>query len=222
MQELLRPDYEKRVQYCNWFNQNLNNDEMLDSSFFSDEAWFHLTGYVNKQNYRMWSAEAPGEFLQTPLHPIKIGVWIAMSRRRIIGPIFFEDTITADRYITILNRFINELHDDELRQGYFQHDNAPAHTALRTRQYLQQFYDDRIIAFPPRSPDLTALDYFLFGYLKNTIYRTPLHTLQELKDAITAACANITVQQLQNVFNSMKRRVGCCINNNGAHFEHEL
>ncbi|KAF2887897.1 hypothetical protein ILUMI_18276 [Ignelater luminosus] len=68
MQELFPMDYDKRVQYCRWFNNNLKDDEVIDWSFYSDEAWFYLTGYVNSQVCRIWSEEAPGEFLQTSLH----------------------------------------------------------------------------------------------------------------------------------------------------------
>lgn len=224
VQELLPPDFERRVEYCHWFNQNLRND-ILDVSFFSDEAWFHLSGYVNSQNFRIWSAENPHAFHETSLHPIKIGVWIAMSRRRIIGPFFFEETVNAERYLNILQQFVNELHDDELQTGYFQHDNASAHTARVTREYIQQFYDDRIIGYgrwPARSPDLTPLDFFLFGHLKNHVFRNRLHTLDELKEAIRATVYTINVEQLVNVFNNMERRLYACLNNGGAHFENLL
>jgi hypothetical protein len=42
--------------------------------FFLDEA----------QNYRIWSSENPHAFVETRLHPIKVGIWIATSRRRLI------------------------------------------------------------------------------------------------------------------------------------------
>lgn len=90
--ELLPIDPPRRLQYCEWFS-NVLNDELLDITFYSDEAWFHLTGYVNSQNMRMWSAENPHIYTETSLHPQKIGVWVAMSRRRLIGPIFFEGNI---------------------------------------------------------------------------------------------------------------------------------
>jgi NADH:ubiquinone oxidoreductase subunit len=62
------------------------------------------------------------------LHPVKVGVWIAVSRRRLIGPIFFHETINATRYREqILEIFINQLDDEELQNGYFQHDGATAH-----------------------------------------------------------------------------------------------
>jgi hypothetical protein len=43
--------------------------------FFFDEA----------QNYRIWSSEYPHAFVQTRLYPIKVGVWIVASRRRLIA-----------------------------------------------------------------------------------------------------------------------------------------
>jgi hypothetical protein len=90
-QQLLPPDYEKRIQHCQQLNKNLNNDDVLDITFMSDEAWFHLSGYIHSQNYRTWATENPHNFVESSLHPQKIGVWVAMSRRRIIGPIFFYE-----------------------------------------------------------------------------------------------------------------------------------
>jgi hypothetical protein len=80
----------------------LKNNDILDKCLFSDEAWFHLSGYLNKQNMRIWSAENPHEFVETPLPPQKIAVWVVVSRRRIIGPIFFNQTLTAASFITLV------------------------------------------------------------------------------------------------------------------------
>lgn len=215
-------DYERRIRFCEWFNNRMN-DDLLDLTFFSDEAWFHLTGYVNSQNYRSWATENPHQLVETSLHPLKVGIWVGMSRRRIIGPIFFYDTITAARYRGILNEFFNQLHDDELENGWFQQDNAPAHTARDTHHYLTEFYDDRLFnLWPPRSPDLTPLDFYLFGYLKNRIYRNRLHNLQELEAAIVHEINNITQNDLHNVFENLKRRVNICLQQNGHHFQHLL
>jgi hypothetical protein len=59
-----------------------------------------------------------------PLQPIKTSAWVAMSRRRIIGPIFFNETINSQRYRRrLLDPFINQLDDVELTNGYFQRDS---------------------------------------------------------------------------------------------------
>ena len=128
-QALLPADHPRRLAYCRWFVNNLMNDDLLNLTFFSDEAWFHLSGYVNSQNMRMWSTDNPHVFTETPLHAQKIGVWMAVSRRRIIGPIFFDFTVNAERYRNnFLAEFVQQLHDDELQYGYFQQDGATAPT----------------------------------------------------------------------------------------------
>ncbi|GFV93058.1 hypothetical protein TNCV_2551491 [Trichonephila clavipes] len=45
---------------------------------FSNEAHFWLNGYVNKQNYRIWSEANPQVYVETPLHPEKLTVWCAL------------------------------------------------------------------------------------------------------------------------------------------------
>lgn len=226
VQELLPLDFGNRVRYCRWFNENLNNNDVLDLTYFTDEAWFHLTGYVNSQNYRTWATENPHTYIETSLHPLKIGVWVAISRRRIIGPIFFRETINAQRYQTlILEHFLEQVHDDELQHGYFQQDGATAHTARASLEFLREFYDDRLVSqglWPARSPDLTPCDYFLFGHIKNNVFKNRLHTIDELQEAIEREIRNVTVDQLQNVFENMKRRVHVCLEAQGNHFEHLL
>ncbi|GFX63540.1 putative transposase [Trichonephila clavipes] len=44
----------------------------------SDEAHVWLTGYVNKQNCRIWSEANPQVYVETPLHPEKLTVWCAL------------------------------------------------------------------------------------------------------------------------------------------------
>jgi hypothetical protein len=47
------------------------------------------------------------------------------------------------------------------------------------------------IAWPPRSPDLTPLDFFLWGYVKDQVNRQRVNMLDELKAWITAEMANV-------------------------------
>jgi hypothetical protein len=51
--ELQEIDKEKRMLYCRWFQQFIRNSvDISENVFLSDEAWFHLSGYVNSQNSR--------------------------------------------------------------------------------------------------------------------------------------------------------------------------
>ena len=82
LEQLITSDFSKRVNYCQWFLRAINdNPSMLDILFFSDEAWFQLDGYVNSQNCRFGSSDNPHQFIETPLHSAKIGVWCAMSKK---------------------------------------------------------------------------------------------------------------------------------------------
>ena len=200
--------------------------DLIDLTYFSDEARFHLFGYVNSQNTRMWSSENPHFFVEFTLHPQKIGVWLTVSRRRIVGPIFFHDTVTAHRYRNnILNPFVEQLFDDELRFGYFQQDGATAHTTAETINYLRNFFDDRLISFrtdiefPTRLPCLTVMDYFIFPHLKNNIFKTPVKNLEQLQERIIQECGNISPEMLVNAFENMKRRVNLCLEYGGGQFQ---
>jgi hypothetical protein len=61
---------------------------------FSNEAWFHLSGYVNSQNNRQWSKKNPIIINGIPLHGVKVGVWCAMSAGRTTKPTSSKATYT--------------------------------------------------------------------------------------------------------------------------------
>ena len=63
--------------------------------------------------------------------------------------------------------------------------------------------------WPPRSPDLTTCDYFLWGHLKITVYESNPHTIQELKD-ISQAVTAIKITMLHRVYLNMIRRALLC------------
>jgi hypothetical protein len=132
MHELKEPDKEKRLQYFRRFTHFIRGGiDILDEVCLRDETWFHLSEYVNNQNSRIWSAENPYTFHETPLHSFKVRVCCAVSRRRIIGPIFFSETITAERYQELIMNFISLLEAEE-QDCWFQQ------MGLRRIQQIQQ------------------------------------------------------------------------------------
>jgi hypothetical protein len=82
-------DPASRVYFCSWFLQSVVEGEIDPHlTFFSDEAWFHLQGYINKQNNRYWSSQNPHLTHEDPLHPVKVGAWCALSARSVVVPVF--------------------------------------------------------------------------------------------------------------------------------------
>ncbi|GBL83173.1 hypothetical protein AVEN_165378-1 [Araneus ventricosus] len=77
-----------------------------------------------------------------------------------------------------------------------------------------------------RSPDLTPMDFFLWGHLNQQVYAIPPPTLQDLQRRITDACANVSPVMLhrENILHHVQRevqvRVQMCIVADGEKFEH--
>jgi hypothetical protein len=58
---------------------------------------------------------------------VKVGVWCALSARRIVGPVLFNETINCERYVQVmLGQFFSELTEDERLYGWVQQDSVTA------------------------------------------------------------------------------------------------
>ena len=105
---------------------------------------------------------------------------------------------------------------------WFQHGGAPAHFALNVREYLNNVFPNRWIGrggpvqWPPRSPDLTLMDFFIWEEMKCLVYETPTDTPEELVARVAEAAAFICETQ------SFARGHQLCINVNGRHFQQLL
>ncbi|GFV86172.1 DUF4817 domain-containing protein [Trichonephila clavipes] len=186
----------------------------------NDEAHFWLNGYVNKQNCRIWSKANPQVYVETPLHPDKLTVCCALWAGGIIGPYFFKNdeghnvTVNGDRYrAMITNFFIPELNNHDVQELWFQQDGGTYHTARATIDLLKDMFGDRLISrfgpvnWPPRSCDLTPLDYFLWGYVQSLVYADKPQTLDHLEDNICRVIADIRPQMLEKVIENWTSRL---------------
>ncbi|GFU52170.1 heat shock 70kDa protein 8 [Trichonephila clavipes] len=105
----------------------------------------------------------------------------------------------------ITNFFIPELNNHDVKELWFQQDGATCHTARATIDLLKDTFGDRLISrfgpvnWPPRSCDLTPLDYFLWGYVKSLVYADKPQTLDHLEDNIHRVIADIRPQMLEKV-----------------------
>ena len=77
-------------------------------------------------------------------------------------------TVNGDRYRTMLNEFLfTKIVEQDIGNIWFQQDGATCHTSEATLDVLRLVFKDRIISrradvvWPPRSCDLTPLDYYV-------------------------------------------------------------
>ena len=76
------------------------------------------------------------------------------------------------------------------------------------------------VEWPPRSPDLSPLDFFFWGVIKDRVYTEKFTKIDELKATITREVAIIDNDKLlcEKVCASVTKRVQECIEANGGHF----
>lgn len=126
-QQLKANDHPLRYRFAVWALEQLEMDiDFGRKIIFSDEAHFHLGGYVNKQNCRIWGSENPHVIVEKPMHPQRVTVWCGLWSGGIIGPFFFENeagnaiSVNGERYRAMLTDFFfNEIEDMNLDDIWF-------------------------------------------------------------------------------------------------------
>lgn len=236
VQQLSEEDFIKRLDFCELMDRKIRDPEFLKNICFSDESTFHLTGYVNRHNCRYWCEQNPHEHREAHTQrPKKSNVWAGILGNEVIGPFIIEGNLDGPKYILLLhNQIVPAMRASAARQNmdwndvWFQQDGAPAHYARLVRNYLDLVFPNRWIgrlgpiAWPPRSPDLTPLDFFLWGFLKDRVFRTSPETLQEMEDKIMENCLIPDENMFARVRHSFGQRILWCMHEGGKQFEQFL
>ncbi|GFU01527.1 putative transposable element [Trichonephila clavipes] len=148
----------------------------------------------------------------------------------IIGPYFFKNdegqnvTVNGDRYrAMVINFLIPELNNHHVQELRFRQDGAACHTARAILDLLKDTFSDRLISrfgpvnWPPRSCDLTPLDYFLWGSVKSLVYVDKPQTPDHLEDNIRRVIADIRPQMLDKVIENWTSRLYYIRASRGSH-----
>lgn len=205
---------------------------------WTDESTFTNNGLFNRWNFRTWASENPRLSFSTR-HQVRfsVNVWCGLIGNQLIGPHFFNGgSLNGERYLEFLREILPELLEDvplATRQVmWFQQDGCPAHNAQAVTRFVNGRFGDRWIgnrspiAWPARSPDLSPLDFFLWGHLKDVVYaadRPPIASNEDLQERILDACASVKpLSIVEALTTEWWRRAGACVENNGRQFEHLL
>lgn len=230
-QEIKEDDPDRRLQFCEEMLQKIDNNlNAISQICFSDEAAFTLHGTVNRHNSRYWSDANPHWMVEAHTqHPQKVNVWAGLLGDSVVGPFFIDGNLTGGKYLEMLQGNIVPAINGIVQNSFnpvFQHDGAPAHFDVRVRNFLQEQFPGRWIGrrgpteWPARSPDLTPLDFFFWGFLKSKVYETRPRDLDDLRGKIQNTCRLITPEMLNNVRRSFENRLYFCQEVNGGLFEH--
>lgn len=75
--------------------------------------------------------------------------------------------------------------------------------------------------WPPRSPDFSPLDYYLWGRIKERLYHNgPVFEDEEqLENRITQIAGELDADEIRRATQSIGRRLQACLDVGGVHFE---
>ena len=109
----------------------------------------------------------------------------------------------------------------------FQQDSAPAHRARDTVRFLEQSTPAFIPPdlWPPNSPDLSTVDYKIWGDIQQRVHQSQLHSIDELKNSLLDVWHDVMDQSvIDNATDGWRKRFTARIYTRaeGKHFEQLL
>ena len=113
----------------------------------------------------------------------------------------------------------------------FQQDGASAHNSKRTIDFLYSNFKEVItlraqekngkkLVWPPRSPDLNPLDFWLWSFLKERVWAGDQPTTRDqLRQKVVFVLQSIPQQMIDNACLRFKTVVDLCVEAGGHHFD---
>ena len=162
-----------------------------------------------------------------------LGVFVRIPAGALTGQIY-ADFIRND-----LPDLLEDLPLDLHQNLWFQQDGCPAHWARQAREAVAEKFRDRWIGrlgpqeenglgpngpipWPARCPDFSPLDFFLWGSVKDDVFKTRPEDPEELRERIRNSLNRIRPETLRKLNDECLARYQACILQNGGHFEHLL
>ena len=234
----------KRVRRCTRWLQGMQNGYEFDPRkvWWTDEKIFRL-GEVKggNQNYRVWVDDWKKKYEIEPAVITRAnGAWQGGCRVMVclgacyygVGAAYFVPQGTrmkAESYVSIMDDVYKvdcqEIFGAAGVDDYvFQQDGASAHTANVAQQYCVENFPSFIPKqdWPPNSPDLTVLDYFIWADLQRRVDQKKPENLVSLKVAIRQAVSELPLGTVQRAIDGFYKRCHLAIAVEGKSFTHML
>ncbi|GBN48540.1 hypothetical protein AVEN_14165-1 [Araneus ventricosus] len=88
----------------------------------------------------------------------------------------------------------------------FQQNGAPPYYGNIVREFLDTTFPQlwigrgAVMAWPSRSPDITPLDFYLWGYVKQHVYSERINDINNLEQRVTDGIHSVTPDVLTSVW----------------------
>ena len=133
--------------------------------------------------------------------------------------------LLQENYLDMLELHVAPQSEEFQQWIISQQDGAPPHWGSHVRLFLDATFPSSWIGrddptpWPPRSPDITPLHFFLWRYVKDKVFSTPVPDITDWKARITDAFATITEDILENTWREIDYRLDVPRVTQGAHVE---
>ena len=166
----------------------------------------------------------------------KVMAWVCIGDGRTLTVRWMVDdngrpaSVNAERYLSMLREDVwPEVRSRAGRRQYWwQQDGATSHTTNAVLDFLDSKFHGRIISrrsdipWPPYSPDLNPLDFFVWGYVMQQVRRIKPETIDELKAVVEDVVSSIPEEMIRKSVANLRKRCEACLAADGGHFEHFL
>ena len=200
-------------------DQAQNDPKFMSSVITGDECWVYAYDPETKQMSSQWSTSSSPRSKKT--RQVKSNIkTILIAFSDIEGLVHHEfvpsgPTVNKEFYKTFLQRLRDAVRihrPEKLRSDNWilHHDNAPAHRAVTTNEFLAKH---NIPSLPqrPYSPDLAPCDFCLFPQLKKTTKGRRFDYVEDIQTNATRQLRAITKSDYQRCFRQWQERWNKCI-----------
>lgn len=186
---------------------------------FSDEKLFVLQQSHNVQNDRLWacrSRDIPDRDRNIPRFQsaASVMVWGGICKRGKLPLVFIEKGVKINALYYKMEVLQNVV-KPSLERMYgkddyvFQQDGAPSHTANLVQNWCRANLTDFLAKdeWPPSSPDLNPLDYFVWSYMLSKINEHKVSTLVQFKAVILRIWDEMPMEVVRAACDGFEKRL---------------
>lgn len=217
-----------RVTVCReWQEMQASDPDFIDSLITGDESWVYGYDPETKTQSSQW---------KSPNSPRPKKARMSRSRIKTMLVTFFDSrglvhreylpegaSVTAIVYIEILRRLkdsVRRKRPERYRANSWRlhHDNAPAHRAQKTKEWLTK-NGVVVVEHPPYSPDLAPNDFYLFPKTKSTLKGERFMDIADIQANTDRVLRGLKVEDFRYCMSKWQERWQRCIDCDGEYFE---
>lgn len=222
---------EDRVNWCKFMLKKFDQgrSKLVSAIVTGDETWIYNYDPETKEESTIWVFEdekPPTKVVRSKsIGKRMVAIFFRRSGVLAAVPLVEQRTVNAQWYTeTCLPVVFQELQKERPKTGvhgiFLHHDNASAHTAAQTLDFLHE-HGVQLVTPPAYSPDLAPCDFYLFPELKKQLRGKRFPSSDEAVNQMNAVLKDISKESLHDCFDKWFERMHKCIHASGCYFEKE-